>query len=101
MHDARRRGLSFQQLASADQQDPGNLMPLASFAGEATDCSLTARAREVASLVACGLTNREIAERLVLSARTVEGHVERARGKLGLRSRAELAAWAVRHRLVS
>jgi non-specific serine/threonine protein kinase len=53
----------------------------------------------VAALVARGLTNREIAERLVISVRTSEGHVERIRDKLGLRSRAQVAAWAVEHGL--
>jgi DNA-binding CsgD family transcriptional regulator/tetratricopeptide (TPR) repeat protein len=56
---------------------------------------LTPREREVAALVAPGLSNREISERLVLSERTVEGHVERVLGKLGFRSRAQIAAWVV------
>jgi DNA-binding CsgD family transcriptional regulator len=53
--------------------------------------SLTPRENEVASLVADGLTNREIAERLVLSVRTVEGHVDRILGKLHLHTRTQLA----------
>ena len=48
---------------------------------------LTAREREVAGLVAEGLTNRDIAERLVLSERTVDTHVQKIFGKLRLRSR--------------
>ncbi|WP_159501112.1 AAA family ATPase [Microbacterium sp. 18062] len=52
---------------------------------------LTSREREVADLVANGLTNREIAERLYLSPRTVEDHVARILRKRGLRSRAGLA----------
>jgi DNA-binding CsgD family transcriptional regulator len=55
---------------------------------------LTKREREVALLVASGLTNREIAQRLTLSVRTAENHVERIRSKLGLRTRAQLAVWA-------
>ncbi len=55
--------------------------------------TLTAREREVAALVAEGLTNREIAERLVISERTAEYHVEQIRNKLGVRSRAQVAAW--------
>ena len=54
---------------------------------------LTSREREVAAMVADGLTNRQIAERLVVSHRTVEGHVGRILTKLGLRRRTELAAW--------
>ena len=52
---------------------------------------LSRREREVAGLVAQGLTNREIAARLVLSVRTVEGHIDRVLGKLGLHSRTQLA----------
>lgn len=55
--------------------------------------SLTRREREVANLVAEGLTNREIATRLFISERTAESHVERIRGKLGFHSRAQIAAW--------
>jgi DNA-binding CsgD family transcriptional regulator len=56
---------------------------------------LTRREREVAGLVAQGLTNREIAERLVVSERTAEGHVEQIRNKLGFNNRSQVAAWAV------
>jgi DNA-binding NarL/FixJ family response regulator len=52
---------------------------------------LTAREAEVASLAAAGLANREIAEQLVVSLRTVENHLHRAFTKLGVTSRAELA----------
>jgi DNA-binding CsgD family transcriptional regulator/sugar lactone lactonase YvrE len=55
---------------------------------------LTPREREVAALVAQGLTNREIAERLVVSERTAEGHVEQIRNKLRFNNRAQVAAWA-------
>jgi DNA-binding NarL/FixJ family response regulator len=54
--------------------------------------NLTLREREVAALVAEGLTNREIADRLVLSVRTVETHVDRILGKLNLHTRTQLAA---------
>jgi predicted ATPase/DNA-binding CsgD family transcriptional regulator len=56
--------------------------------------ALTSREQEVATLVARGLSNREIAARLVLSVRTVEVHVDRILTKLGFASRTQLAAWA-------
>jgi DNA-binding CsgD family transcriptional regulator len=55
---------------------------------------LTAREAEVAQLVAQGLTNRAVAERLVLSERTVEHHVRSVLSKLGFTNRAQVAAWA-------
>jgi DNA-binding CsgD family transcriptional regulator/sugar lactone lactonase YvrE len=54
---------------------------------------LSRREREVAALVAEGLSNREIGERLFIAERTAEGHVEQIRNKLGFRSRAQVAAW--------
>jgi DNA-binding CsgD family transcriptional regulator len=53
---------------------------------------LTGRQREVAELVAAGLSNREIAEALVTSVRTVEGHLYRACQRVGAKSRGDLAA---------
>jgi DNA-binding CsgD family transcriptional regulator len=55
--------------------------------------ALSRREREVAALVAEGLSNREIAERLFIAERTAEGHVEQIRNKLGFKSRAQVAAW--------
>jgi non-specific serine/threonine protein kinase len=55
--------------------------------------SLTRREREIAVLVATGLTNREIAGQLYLSVRTVEVHVDHILSKLGFRTRTQLAAW--------
>src|SRR5258708_26818944 len=54
---------------------------------------LSRREKQVAKLVAEGLTNREIAERLVVSERTAEYHVEQIRNKLGFHSRREIGAW--------
>jgi non-specific serine/threonine protein kinase len=56
---------------------------------------LTAREREVAALIAQGKSNRDIAEALVLSERTIEGHVSNILNKLGFTARTQIAAWAV------
>jgi pimeloyl-ACP methyl ester carboxylesterase/DNA-binding CsgD family transcriptional regulator len=56
---------------------------------------LTPRQREVAALVAEGLTNRDIAGRLGITERSAESHLERIRLRLGFRSRAQVAAWWV------
>jgi DNA-binding CsgD family transcriptional regulator len=57
---------------------------------------LSRRESEVAGLVAEGLSNREIARRLVVSERTAETHVQHILTKLGFASRSQIAAWAVR-----
>jgi predicted ATPase/DNA-binding CsgD family transcriptional regulator len=54
---------------------------------------LSRREQQVAELVADGLSNRQIAERLFISERTAEGHVEHIRNKLGVSTRAQVAAW--------
>jgi ATP/maltotriose-dependent transcriptional regulator MalT len=54
---------------------------------------LTAREFEVAELVAAGMTNRQIAERLVVAPKTVSAHVEHILTKLGAARRTEIAAW--------
>ncbi|HYZ17049.1 MAG TPA: helix-turn-helix transcriptional regulator, partial [Candidatus Acidoferrum sp.] len=63
--------------------------------------ALTAREHEILGLLAAGLTNREIAQRLIVSARTVETHVARITGKLGVNSRARAVARAVALGLVA
>lgn len=62
---------------------------------------LSRREQEVVAMVAAGMTNRQIAERLFIAERTAEGHVERIRNKLGFRSRTEVATWAVERGLGS
>ena len=61
--------------------------------------ALTPREREVLALVARGRTSKEIAAALGLSAKTVEGHRERLREKLGLRTTADLVRFAIEHGL--
>ena len=58
------------------------------------DEPLTPREREIAAMVARGLTNREIAAKLYVGERTVESHVRNALQKLGFVSRSQIAAWA-------
>lgn len=57
---------------------------------------LSRRELEIAGMVAQGLTNREIATRLFISERTVDGHLEHVREKLAVNTRAQIAAWVVR-----
>lgn len=68
-----------------DQAQPAGAAPVAS--------PLTPRQMQVAEMVALGMTNREIAEHLVISLRTVETHVDHITTKLGLSNRVQLAAW--------
>jgi DNA-binding CsgD family transcriptional regulator len=58
---------------------------------------LTAREREIATLMADGLSNHDIAEQLVIREGTVEVHVKHILSKLGFRSRSQVAGWVARH----
>jgi DNA-binding NarL/FixJ family response regulator len=64
-------------------------------AGGDADGALTDREQEIAELVAAGRTNREVAEQLVLSPKTIEAHLRNIYAKLGVRSRVELARTVV------
>jgi DNA-binding CsgD family transcriptional regulator len=90
------QGLSLEDVVAEALQlvaQPTPADPAATF-------GLSRREREVLGMLAQRLTDPEIAERLFLSVRTVEGHVTSIRNKLGVDSRREAAALAARYRLV-
>jgi non-specific serine/threonine protein kinase len=64
---------------------------------ESTSDGLTRREREIAALIAGGLSNREIAERLVITEATTEVHVKHILGKLDFKSRTQVATWFTQH----
>ena len=70
------------------------------FTGEITNSShmgLSAREMEIIGLVADGLTNQEIAEKLTISKRTVDNHVSNMFTKTGSKNRVALLNWAMDH----
>ncbi|MPZ97206.1 MAG: LuxR family transcriptional regulator, partial [Propionibacteriales bacterium] len=69
---------------------------LAGYLGGGRPAALSHREAEVAKLVAESLTNRQIAERLVISERTAQNHVQHILTKLAFTSRSQIAAWSVR-----
>jgi predicted ATPase/DNA-binding CsgD family transcriptional regulator len=79
-------------LAVSDGEDLGTPQA-APPQGPAARRPLTSRERQIAALVAEGLSNREIAARLVISKRTVDAHVEHVLAKLGASSRVQIATW--------
>ena len=87
-HVARGAGLTWERVLGQVEDDvvPRQRRPAAQM-------PLTARKLAVAEPVARGMTNREIAATLVISVRTVQGHLEHILRKLGFGSRAQVAAW--------
>jgi len=65
---------------------------------EDAPATLTRREREIAGLVAEGMSNRQIAAKLVIAQRTAEAHVEHMLSKLGFTARTQIAAWVAEHR---
>jgi len=88
------RGRAFARIPSLRRSSSASRATNQAYGG------LTAREREVAALIARGMSNREIAEALVVSERTVETHISHIRDKLTFTSRAQIAAWAVQQGLV-
>ncbi|MFC9661878.1 ATP-binding protein [Nocardia sp. NPDC127606] len=80
-------------LAYALEEDPSAAVEVPAAVGV-----LTRREKQIAELIAQGLTNRAIAEKLVISQRTAAGHVEHILSKLHCATRAQVAAWVVAHR---
>jgi DNA-binding CsgD family transcriptional regulator len=78
-------------------REPGGAGAPAESAARRKTSPLSRREAEVAGLIAQGRSNKAIAEALVLSPRTVDGHVERILAKLGFASRAQVAAWVAEH----
>lgn len=91
-----RRGSALSEEVAVRYALEGDLDPTPA---PASPTPLTRRETEVAELVAEGLSNPEIARRLVISVRTAQGHVENILRKLGFTSRAMIASWVV-HRHV-
>jgi predicted ATPase/DNA-binding CsgD family transcriptional regulator len=88
-------------LAFLAAPEPEHRRPAPVRAGRAALAGpLTPREREVAVLVARGLSNRAIARELVITEATAERHMGNIFAKLGLASRAQLAVWALEHGLV-
>jgi ATP/maltotriose-dependent transcriptional regulator MalT len=95
------RGAKLEAAASARELGRlGTLVPTPDVGSAPGPAGLTRRETEVLALVAGGLSNREVADRLVLSERTVARHLANVFVKLGVKSRTAAAAHAHRHGLV-
>jgi DNA-binding CsgD family transcriptional regulator len=92
--------------ASPLREPRGGVVAIVAIAQEAptqplSTGALTPRQREVAALIAAGLTNEQIAHRLVITAGTAANHVEQILRRLELHSRTQVATWAVERGLYS
>jgi DNA-binding NarL/FixJ family response regulator len=89
-------------ITGGHKQDPAaSLAAYPEAAGQESQIPLTRREREIASLIGQGKSNKQIADELVMSERTVEWHASNILSKLDLQSRAQVAVWAVRQGLAS
>jgi len=88
------RGLSLDQVEGLAAD-----LGVDTLASPSEPTGLSPREREVVMLIAQGLTNRQIADRLVVSERTTHAHVRNILDKLGLSSRTQVATWAIQHHL--
>ena len=93
--------LALEQAIAMGLDDGGSTTPGAGLTPLGVNAAsvLTARELQVAALLRNGLTNRQIAEKLVITERTVAWHVERILEKLGFASRHQVGAWVVEQRL--
>jgi DNA-binding NarL/FixJ family response regulator len=82
----------------AEDPAPSTLLPPEQPPVGRQVAALTRREKEVATLVARGLTNRQIASELFISERTVDHHVAKILKKLSLPSRERVASWLAKHR---
>jgi non-specific serine/threonine protein kinase len=87
------RGVAIAYALSIEQPAP---RPASTTTEPLRGTGLTRREREVAGLVARGLTNRQIAAQLVISERTAANHIQHVLAKLGFRTRGQVAVWAVK-----
>ena len=92
---ARGRGLTLREAVELALEEAASLPDAPPAARHAAPGGLSPRETQVAALIARGLTNREIAAALVVTEHTAMRHVENILAKLGLRSRTQIAAWAV------
>ncbi|MFB9909120.1 LuxR C-terminal-related transcriptional regulator [Allokutzneria oryzae] len=96
---AKGRGLSFERVVTYALGDDAEGAPAAPCrARESTRSALSRRELEVAELVAQGMSNKDIATKLVISQRTAETHVQHILTKLAFSSRARIAAWMAEQR---